>query len=404
MKAKFELFNYGIYQAAGGKAVFRIPELDDKWKTYAFAKSDWRFIHCVAGEENRIWARIIITVPPKFVFKNKVTSEQVAASILLEIKKANPVYSQVMQAQKATIGGGSATFQALKGTNKKNVGVISAVIGIIDKDSTYAMWIVIEAPESIFEKVGNVVEKILPTVYVGKHIPTLADRKPSKRLEGVYIGSSINENYFLIFDKRGYYGNNFPRPLYLDFDVTGLFEKEEIRAYEIKGGKFIATDIYGDGKKNEYSITIEDNRIELFGRTYKRIDLNGPGDGERLDAKYENFQFESSTGIYSNFSFSQSHYITFSKEGTISLSSSISTNFTSFKDPFEMASDQMMYGDFTTIEGGNSVYGRNTDEGFYRIKDNFLTIIYTNGEIDIRTIYYKDGPKSLLFVDGSMYC
>ncbi|MBN2442598.1 MAG: hypothetical protein JXJ04_14685 [Spirochaetales bacterium] len=403
---KHEITDGGFYRSPGGKVVLTIPELDKKtWNVYRFAKGDWRYIHIYQGTMQQYKVKLVITIPPSFVFKEKVTAEKVSATIANQIMKASPFLKVATKPQYDTLGGGNSVWYGLRGTNQNKAEVAVAVVGLVDNASEHAFWITLEATVDQFSAGGEILNKIFPTVYIDRQIPILPDKKPKTPLEGVYhciifgATASDNRNYWCVFDRRGYCHFKQPFPAAFDVDAMALLNKKSLYTYSLKGNTLTLTGNCGTGAAEEQTLTMTKNGFTLFNRKYNRSDDVAPAREKWLDNSYEYFYYTS----YQDFNTALSGYYIFKKNGTYTTASNINTDFTSYKDPFTQSLDSMKYGDYSKIDGytfGSATSGKKS--GFYRINGHFLTLINLNGEVDVMTILFAD-KDSVLYINGEFY-
>lgn len=399
---KNEIFEAGFYRSPGGFAVVKLPELDGKkWTVIHREKEGWRYLHLFAGNMENYVGKISFTFPPGYVFKGKVTADSIARTIVKETLSTAPYLKQATEPTVDSVAGGEAAWIGLKGTNDNNVDVAFVVVGIIDsKDTTYGMWMIMEAAEDIYSMIGEVANKIFDTLYVGKHVPVLEDRKPDTRLEGVYLSANnktrhgyeiIFTDYWFIFDRRGYcYGGGPAGELMMDMDALFVYDKSKVRPYNVEGDILVMEN--AEGKKQQLSIKkIDNKRYEIDGYTYVKMDFESV-DGMTLDGCYSSTYSYSNEGYLQDFQYYSSNRYYFSRKGRFSIK-----NFSSSHSNF--------YGSDLSLDGVvDSVFDDEPAAGTYHIKNHRLILRFNNGRIVSKTffpkIYKENEDVKRIYIDG----
>jgi hypothetical protein len=388
-----EIFEDGFYRAPAGKAVLQLPELDDTWQVRLEAPDNFRHLILIKGLiKNSFEQRITISFP---LSMNKIVgAKDMATSLATQAQKNGP-FLKLIKHGPIRIKGGSCYSIILMGEQDNGQGYMYNSYGI--SSDTYSMFISVEMLSGNFESLTVVVNGIFETLAIGENVPRLKDLKPGVRLHGVYKGPGKAkwdgswEEYWLIFDKRGYYIISGPHgALETDFEARFQQNKRYINRYNIKGSKFIKTDT--DGNVDDYPVTINNETITLFGRTY--VLVSGKSDGMKLDGHYEAYYYYETTDVYSDFSFSSSANYYFTKDGKFSFASfaSAHTNV-----------DENLDGYKGTVDVNSDVRNKS---GAYVIQDDHIILTFNNGKKAVKTFYtkyYKDKKPGAIFINGTSY-
>jgi hypothetical protein len=270
-----EIFIKRFYRSPAGTAILHLPEFEnDEWQVFHRKEGEVSKISIICGHSEACEGTVeLIFLPPH---GHNVTAKETADLFAATVQKETPALRKVSKGEIIDIPGGEVFSYQLAGKAEKGSLQILNVFGVADGNCSVGI-LAGGSPDQIDEMSG-VAYMIMETLVVGNRIPTLKNRKPGTKLEGVYEGpyeiqwDGKFEQQWFIFDPRGYCHRTDPySSLELDMDARYQWDPEKVMKYTVRGKKIMIT--YYDGERFSYTFTqTNDRRITIDGDLYTRID------------------------------------------------------------------------------------------------------------------------------------